>query len=116
MTVEDAPSSEEEDEEKENMPPQSAWNEHTHDPPPPHFTEQCGSNLPHHRTMTELGYLRCFLPDSVTHSSLPSPPTRLCTPHRRRQLLGGLRHQRRCGRSSPSTSSWASSASHPFHM
>ena len=65
VTVEDAPSSEEEVEEKENMPPQSAWNEHTHGPPPPHFTEQCGSNLPRHRTMTELGYLRCFLPDSL---------------------------------------------------
>jgi hypothetical protein len=63
--VDVANSSESEDEEKENIPPQSSWSQHTHDVHHMPFTGQCGSNLPRHREETELGYLRCFLPDSL---------------------------------------------------
>jgi hypothetical protein len=65
LPADDSSSSESEDEEKENIPPQSAWSEHTHDIHHEPFTGQCASNLPRHREMTELGYLRCFLPDSL---------------------------------------------------
>ena len=46
-----------------------------------------------------------------TSSSLPSPPTRTCTPQPRARLLGGRRHLRRCGFSYPCTSTWASLSS-----
>lgn len=65
VPVDEVSSSEDEDEEKENIPPQSSWTEHTHDIHHVPFTGQCASNLPRHREMTELGYLRCFLPDSL---------------------------------------------------
>ena len=58
-------SSEEEEEEKENAPPHSQWADKTHDVTRPRFTDHPGSNLPGHREHTELGYLRCFLPDTL---------------------------------------------------
>lgn len=63
--AEELSSSEDEEEEKENIPPQSAWTEHTHHTTVQPFTEQCASNLPRHRHPSQLGYLRCFLPDSL---------------------------------------------------
>jgi hypothetical protein len=58
-------SSEEEGDEKENVSPNSSWEEHTQDIKLPPFTEQPASNLPRHRVLTEMGYLQCFLTPSL---------------------------------------------------
>jgi len=63
--IEELEEEEEEEEEKENIPPAPAWVDGTHTIAPPQFTEQCASNLPRHREETELGYLRCFLSDTL---------------------------------------------------
>jgi hypothetical protein len=63
--VDDASSSSEAEEEKENIPPHSAWVDHTHDIVLPPFTDHPASILPRHRIMTEMGYLQCFLTPSL---------------------------------------------------
>jgi hypothetical protein len=57
--------SEEEMEEKENVDPNVAWTNQTHDINLPPFTLLPGSCLPHHRVMTEMGYLQYFLTPSL---------------------------------------------------
>ena len=58
---EDDPSADEEEENKENIPPTSGWQPRTHAP----CTAQAAVELPRNRARTELGYLRCFLTDTL---------------------------------------------------
>lgn len=62
---EDSSSSDEEEEAKENIPPTSSWQSTTHDITYPPCTAHATVVLPRDRTRTELGYLRCFLTDSL---------------------------------------------------
>jgi Transposase IS4 len=54
-------SSEEEEDEKENIPPDSAWTRETHSITIHDFIMPYGSNLPRHCVRSEMGYLQCFL-------------------------------------------------------
>jgi hypothetical protein len=60
-SADDASSSESEDEEKENIPPNSGWAMQTHDIKLPPFTEPHGCNLPRHHGQSELDYVQCFI-------------------------------------------------------
>jgi Transposase IS4/DDE_Tnp_1-like zinc-ribbon len=61
----EASSSEEEGDEKENIPPHSQWVKQTHPITLPPFIIDPGSTLPRHRVHTEMGYLQCFLTPSL---------------------------------------------------
>jgi hypothetical protein len=64
-SVEDATSSESEDEEKENTPPNSQWDTHTHHVKLPAFIDSPGPCLPRHRVNTILGYVQCFITEEL---------------------------------------------------
>ena len=65
MEPEDDPSADEEEENKENIPPTSGWQPRTHDIVHAPCTAQAAVVLPRNRARTELGYLRCFLTDTL---------------------------------------------------
>ena len=58
-------SSEDESDEKENISPNSAWTQQTHDIRLPSFNLPSGPNLPRNRIRSELGYLQCFLTEEL---------------------------------------------------
>ena len=62
---EDDPSADEEEENKENVPPASAWLPDTHNITLPPCTAHATVVLPRDRARTELGYFRCFIPDTL---------------------------------------------------
>ena len=62
---EDDPSADEEGENKENVPPASAWLPDTNNITLPPCTAHPTVVLPRHRARTELGYFRCFIPDTL---------------------------------------------------
>jgi len=62
---EDHPSSDEEMEAKENIPPASAWLPGTHNITPTPCSAHAAVVLPRDRTRTELGYFRCFITDTL---------------------------------------------------
>jgi hypothetical protein len=59
------PSSDDEEEGKENVPPASAWVPGTHSITPTPCTAHATVVLPRNRTRTELGYFRCFITDKL---------------------------------------------------
>ena len=62
---EDDPSADEEEEGKENVAPASDWLSETHNITLPPCTAHAAVVLPRHREHTELGYFRCFVPDTL---------------------------------------------------
>ena len=58
-------SADEEEDNKENVPPASGWLPDTHDVGRAPCTAQAEVKLPRHRARTELGYFRCFVLDTL---------------------------------------------------
>ena len=65
LDEEEGSSSEEEVENKENIPPATAWLPDTHDITLPPCTAVAAVVLPRNRARTELGYFRCFITDTL---------------------------------------------------